>query len=404
MRLRNAKSLIFIVLLTTVAFAMYNVPRNATAATSMTAYKISTDITLDGAALESVWAEADALVYSNFGKGTARSDGNITLKFLHNGTHIFFLAEWEDATEHSNRKGWEWNPTTSTYDNLGGNEDRFSFSWAVDTVDMVCGHTSYSGAGTAMLFDVWHWKSTRTNLAIEPWADEKWWNASGRQDDVKSSGGYQDNSVVKQAADNTEITTKLGNSTDVSVFGAGDLPYWYDNGTEIPWASGAVTGATMPSGIYGYNTTRPVGSRGDVLAKGVYASEKWTLEGMREFDTGNVDDILFAEKLSYDFWVAQMDNSGGTHAADVTSKETLYISGTAISDAPQEKTATVVSTVNVTVTGPGSTVTTTAAGADVTVTDVTTSVSTESGYSFVFIMFLSTSSLFIATYVRKIKR
>ncbi|MHA2090625.1 MAG: ethylbenzene dehydrogenase-related protein, partial [Candidatus Kariarchaeaceae archaeon] len=360
MKLSNAKSLLMIVIMTSAVFVTFNMlSQTASAETSFTAWHTDNTMTIDGVADEADWAIADALVVTNYG-ATSRTDGNITLKFLNDGTNLYFYAEWDDADEQSNRKGWTWNSTY--YNNLGGNEDRFAIAWANTTTGMVCGHTSYTGAPAGMLFDVWHWKATR---GASGWADDKWWDSAGRNSDAKTSGGYSENSVVAQAANDAEITTKLGNSTAVSSYGAGDLPYWYDNGTVIPWSAGAVVGDT-PAGILGYIESQPVGSRGDITTEAVYSGAKWHLEGMRSLAGTPADDVVFVPGGTYDFWIAQMDNSGGTHAADLAMKFSLKVSG---SIPPV--------TVQTTIVVPTTVVQPTTVDKPTTVTSTTT----ESGYS-----------------------
>lgn len=404
MKFGKYKSLLTIILLTASVFVVFNsLTSNVSGATTMTAWHTDNTITLDGDDSEADWAIADTLVLTNYGSGS-RVDANITLKFLNDGTDLYFYAEWDDATENSNRKGWAWNATSSTYNNLGGNEDRFSLAWANSSTAMICGH-GISGAYPVdtpadMLFDVWHWKATR-GASAAGWADDKNWDSNGRNSDAKSSGGYTDNSVVAQAADKATITSLLGNSSAVSVFGAGDLPFWYDNGTEIAWVNGATTDNT-PTSLLGYSVSQPVGSRGDVSTKGVYANGVWTLEGKRALVGDVADDITFEKGKSYDFWVAQMDNSGGTHAGDLAMKFTLAITGAAH---PVTETSTVfsvdVSTQVTTVSETAATVTSTETETAAAVTSTETTTKTESGYSMLFVAFTMLSAISIAVLVRK---
>jgi hypothetical protein len=66
-----------------------------------------------------------------------------------------------------------------------------------------------------------------------------------------------------------------------------------------------------------------VGSRGDIDAKGVYASGKWTVVFHRKLDTKNDDDIQFVVGRTIPFGLAVFDNvSGFSHTV---AGEPLYL-------------------------------------------------------------------------------
>jgi hypothetical protein len=204
------------------------------------------------------------------------------------------------------RKGWSYNGTH--WSNVGGNEDRIEFVWSLGA-DIVCGHNP--GTADSMLFDVWHWKATRTATAADGWADDKYWDGAGRQSDAKTDGGYSENSVVAQSENSSVITTALGNSTVVAVFSDDDRPFWDNNGVEITWTSGA-NATPVGDFIKGYKSVLPIGSRGDVAAESIYNGTAWNVEFKRALDTGNADDdVAFVAGSSMPFHVAVHNNSGG---------------------------------------------------------------------------------------------
>ena len=256
-------------------------------------------ITIDGETLESAWDDADTLIIPSIdGSGI-----DVVLKALSDDTSIYVFAAWNDSTMDNTRKGWSYNGTH--WENVGGNEDRIELVWSLGA-DIVCGHNP--GTADAMLFDVWHWKASRT--AVGGWADDKYWDGSGRQSDTKTAGGYSDNSVVAQAADSSAITTALGNSTNVVVFSNDDRPFWDNNGVEITWTSGA-NSTPVSDFVNGYKTVLPTGSRGDVAAESVYKGTAWNVEFKRALDTGNADDdVAFAAGSSTPFYLAVHNNSG----------------------------------------------------------------------------------------------
>jgi hypothetical protein len=286
-------------MLSVFAFAAGNVSAQDA---SLTAYATSATITLDGEDSEAAWDDADSLVLSDVdGEGI-----DITLKALHDDTYVYIFAHWNDATENNRRKGWVFDGATWT--NLGEDEDRMNFAWSIGGEEIVCGHNAgNSGGGSTMLFDIWHWKATRT--APDGWTDDKYWSGDGRHGDAKSAGGYSDNSVVKQAADGAAITSALGNSTDVSAFSDDDRPFWDSSGAEISWSAG-VNATPLTDFISGYKTVRPTGSRGDVQAESVFEHGDWHVEYKRALDTGNADDdIIFAIGSTYTFYVSTHNNS-----------------------------------------------------------------------------------------------
>jgi len=286
-------------MLSVLAFAAGNVSAQTA---SLTAYATTATITLDGDTAEAAWGDADSFSLTDVdGSGV-----DVTLKALHDSTHIYMYATWTDATESNTRKGWSYNGTTWT--NLGGNEDRMNFAWSIGGADIVCVHNAgNSGGDTTKLFDIWHWKAVRT--APGGWADDKFWDGTGRHSDAKTAGGYSDNSVVAQAADSAAITTALGNNSAVAAFSSDDRPFWDAAGAEITWTAGDNASA-LTDFISGYKTVSPTGSRGDVQTGSQYDGSSWHVEYKRALDTTNDDDLSFAIGTTYTFYLSLHDNAG----------------------------------------------------------------------------------------------
>ncbi|MFQ5980221.1 MAG: ethylbenzene dehydrogenase-related protein [Candidatus Heimdallarchaeota archaeon] len=292
------------------------------------AFETLQTIILDGSAGEAGWVDAGNLSIPAYGTST---QFDVTLKAVHDGTSLFLYASWTDPIANDTRRGWQYNGTH--WENMGGNEDRISFSWTNSSSPNACGHIP--GSGTGLLFDVWHWKAARTGRF--GWADDKYWDASGRHADALTSGGYVDNSVVRQAGSAAEITTKLGNASSVTPFSNNDRPYWNTAGAEINWISGA-NATVLTNCIHGYNSTPPIGSRGDVTTAALHDGTAWHVEFQRALDTGNSgDDIAFTEGTSVDFYLNYHDNSGGgSHI--ITSNPTKFmlmlVSGPRVTSGP----------------------------------------------------------------------
>ncbi len=285
----------------TIFFASQNIVA-VTQGTTLTVYSTTEVITIDGDATESAWSSADVVIIPDIdGSGV-----EVTLKALTDGTYIYVFATWNDTTKHDTRKGWSFNGTD--WSNVGGNEDRITIAWGLGSA-IVCGHNP--GTNDTMLFDIWHWKAARTSHA--GWTDDKFWDGSGRHGDAKTAGGYRDNSVVAQAGSPAAITSALGNSSPVAAFSDDDRPYWDISGNVIAWTNGA---NSTPVGdfIYGYNSTIPTGSRGDVITESIHNGTAWNVEFKRALDTGNAaDDIAFSAGSTIPFHVAVHNNSGGAN-------------------------------------------------------------------------------------------
>ena len=266
---------------------------------TLTASNTTATITIDGDDMESAWNDAESLIIPIIdGSGI-----DVVLKALSDDTYIYIFAAWNDGVIDNSRKGWSYNGTH--WENVGGNEDRIEFAWSLGA-DIVCGHNP--GTADEMLFDVWHWKASRT--AVGGWTDDKYWDGSGRHGDDATAGGYSDNSVVAQAENSSVITTALGNSTDVAAFSNDDRPFWDNDGVEITW-TGGVNSTAVGDFVNGYKSVVPTGSRGDVLTQSVHNGTAWNVEFKRALDTGNAnDDVAFSAGSSIPFYVAVHNNSG----------------------------------------------------------------------------------------------
>ncbi|MHA2043925.1 MAG: ethylbenzene dehydrogenase-related protein [Candidatus Thorarchaeota archaeon] len=282
----------------TVLFASQNVMALSDGI-NLTATTTTDTITIDGDDMESAWTSADSLIIPDIDS----SGINVVLKALSDDTYIYIFAAWNDSVMDNTRKGWMYNGTH--WENVGGNEDRFEFAWSLGAA-MVCGHDP--ATADSMLFDIWHWKASRT--AVSGWADDKYWDGTGRHSDAKTAGGYSDNSVVAQAENSSVITTALGNSTNVLAFSNDDRPFWDNAGVEISWSAG-VNATSVSNFVNGYKSVFPTGSRGDVMAESNHNGTAWNVEFKRALDTGNsAEDLAFAPGESIPFYVAIHNNSG----------------------------------------------------------------------------------------------
>ncbi len=289
--------------------------------TILTAQRINETITIDGIADETPWGTAPGL-------RVKVQDGSIgelyvLIHALYDRDYFYLHAEWDDPTMSVEKKLWTYNGGEWL---KSGDEDRFAIFWNIyDSVEgfniagcaMLChGDRMYTNA-PGELADAWHWKATRTNPA--GYADDKFVDdvhtdytgsldtsigITARHPDAKISGGYKRNGDDNE----TRPLYYEPNPTDPedarfifqSEIDSGDAvritpETRFSNGTVIP----------------GYILERPVGSRGDIEAKGVWRDGAWSLEIKRKLNNGHDDDVQFNTLRTYRFGVAVMDNTGG---------------------------------------------------------------------------------------------
>jgi hypothetical protein len=320
--------LVFLGFLATVLFASQNVIALSDGIT-LQARNTTDTITIDGEKAESAWSNAGTLIIPSI-EGSGIS---VVLQALADDTYIYIFAAWNDNTKDNTRRGWSFNGTS--WRNIGGNEDHITLAWSLGA-SIVCGHNP--GTADSMLFDVWHWKASRTG--ISGWADDRYWDGSGRHSDAKTAGGYTDNSVVRQAANSSAITAALGNSTNVAAFSNDDRPFWDNDGVEIAWTAG-VNATPVGDFINGYKSVIPVGSEGDVIAASVHNGTAWNVEFKRALDTGHADDVAFHTGSSIPFYVAIHNNSSdASHFRAGGSNPTTFQLSIASASTPTTTTST----------------------------------------------------------------
>ncbi len=208
---------------------------------ALVSLKVATAPTLDGT-VDADWANCKKLTTTvtvpdpgnDYFKGYVDDSYTVSMRSMYDGNKIYFLAEWNDATQSLNRDPWYFDPVTQTwkeenrkptYDADGNKirdafyEDKFAMLWNVNNSvpefnSLGCYascHTSldptthggatgrhYTGSGEQFI-DMWHWKSVRTGLPSSQ-VDDQLQNDTefdladgGRHGDPKVSGGYADN-------------------------------------------------------------------------------------------------------------------------------------------------------------------------------------------------------------------
>lgn len=295
--------------------------------TILTAERTNETIIIDGYANESAWAGAKELhiVVQDGSIGTV----DVALRALYDDTYIYFYITWPDSTENAIRGMWVYNASKGWYrlgdiNETAKNEDRVIFQWNInDSIRgfniggcaMTCHGDRHHTNAEDERADVWHWKASRTNPA--GYCDDKYWDNSvkegtdeesleaARHGDEKSSGGYKEN--VNE--DGTGPKYYEPNPRD-----AQDARFLFQeeiDNDEAVEVMGAIKDGTIAPG---YILERPVGSRGDIEAGGVWLEGKWGVELRRKLHTGHADDVQFDVARLYRFGVAISDNAGGFEA------------------------------------------------------------------------------------------
>ncbi|MEE9594883.1 MAG: ethylbenzene dehydrogenase-related protein, partial [Candidatus Hydrothermarchaeales archaeon] len=317
---------------------------NAGYSTILTADRTTEAITVDGFTNEASWTNAKALA-SPVQDGSI-GELDVVLRALYDDDYIYIHASWPDPTESVDKRQWTFGDSEWV---KSGDEDRLAIFWNID--DSIKG---FNIGGCAMLChgdrmhanapgekaDSWHWKASRTNPV--GYADDKFVNETvapyeldpfgvptrwtGRYGDAKIGGSYGEN--INE--DKTGPMYYEPNPTDLR-----DARFIFqsevdnDEAVEITPTASFDIGDTVP----GYVLEKPVGSRGDVEAKGVWKDGVWSLEIKRKLNTGHDDDVQFDVANIYRFGVAVMDNAGGFegyghgHSFDLGAR-TLEFGGT----------------------------------------------------------------------------
>jgi hypothetical protein len=305
--------------------------------TILTAEKTNETITIDGYANEASWASARELVIVVRDGSIGTVD--VTLKALYDNDYIYLHATWLDPTENTIQKMWiydaenkSWHRWSEVGNEMAKNEDRIIFLWNIeDSIEgfniggcaMTCHGDRHHTNSPTEKADCWHWKASRTDPA--GYCDDKYWNSSlkegttkkakeaGRHADEKISGGYRDNkqTVLINGSNITMPKYYEPSPTDDT-----DARFLFQDEIDRGEAVEVTSTTTLKNGttVPGFILERPIGSRGDIDAKGVWRDGAWSVELRRKLNTTHEDDVQFDTTKLYRFGVAISDNTGGFEA------------------------------------------------------------------------------------------
>ncbi|MEW6088888.1 MAG: ethylbenzene dehydrogenase-related protein [bacterium] len=217
--------------------------------------KVNSEPVIDGKA-ENMWDNAKSIITHD---NIANID--VTLKSVHTGKKIFFMAAFPDKDESRTHKSWVWNKTTEIYEIGNDREDVFLFKWNMEPapVDL----SIYSD--NIYKADVWYWKACRTDPL--GYADDKI--------DILST--MENRNAVKLESKSKRIMYLLRNEDK------GDAAF--RTNLVVTYKGDVVTRFILQE---------PTESRKDIKAKGTWNNGIWTIEFSRAIMTGNEDDVQFS--------------------------------------------------------------------------------------------------------------
>lgn len=340
------------------------------------ALKVTTGPIIDGT-IDASWDDAKKMFTmvtvpdpgNQVFRGYEGNTNDVTLRALYDDEYIYFLCEWTDNEKSQNRQTWYFDPDVKLWmqeDRVplfndegviirdAFYEDKFSFLWNVNnSVANWDSSTCFTSCHTGLseddgyarhytqpgeTIDMWHWKFVRTDVNLQ--ADDQFQNdtfPNGRHGDDKDGGGYTNNTqelVMNGTSETVKVpkyfipgrtyyywitqdeidagTAKLFTEVDV------DGVLYYDGGSIDPnvdirfQREGSTVGAYGVPSIY---TEEFLGSRGDLMAKGVYSGSGWVLEIKRKLKTLDTEaqDVDFSGLVDLPFGIGVFDNAGIAH-------------------------------------------------------------------------------------------
>jgi len=317
--------------------------------TTLTVPRVTGAPVLDGDPGDPVWALSPPVTIRTVKGVHAPDHTDVTIKAVHDGTHVYFQFQWADPDVSYKRyplvktaSGWK--VLQTAFEQADENEyyeDKLSM-YITKVRNGSCATTCHLGVGphsdrgekhglhytAGEIGDVWHWKAVRTDnmgaLTGEPgFMDDQYFgpptrdrarlpvdplptNPKGRYtggyyQDPDKGGGYAYN-FVKLNPDKplgeTYVRPKflpLSNAThwnpDPSTSEQGRT-WWIHKSEGIPYTKEADTypvGTIIPNMVL----ERFTGDRADVRAKAAWTKGRWTLEARRVLDTRSPYDVAF---------------------------------------------------------------------------------------------------------------
>lgn len=281
---------------------------------------------------DAAWKDAGAMTIKTavIAGSAAKQSVDVQAQALYNSTDIWFRFVWADPTQSADRF-WQYDGAKWT---SVGNEDRLALLWEISPLErfQTRGCTAACHNPVSDPLEKWYMVTPSFDARADNWQ----WTAGhtnpvGQADD-KTLVGFLPTATSLGSSFVNDATEKGGSTNNRTADGLGpakmqDPSKPASAGSGFLLASEAVNidvskfkaGDKVPRDLL----APTVGSRGDIDAKGVYASGKWTVVLHRHLDTGNEDDIQFVPGRTIPFGLGVFDNlSGFNHTV---SSDPLYL-------------------------------------------------------------------------------
>lgn len=252
----------------------------------LVAVKVSRPPILDGAADDPAWRGARPVEVMVKGvmpktKGTAT---RAQLRAVYTDQDLYLLVTWDDATrDDAAHKPWVLNAGKSAYEEGPEREDMLGVAFE---------HTGrFTGnmlAGVDAVWDVWHWKATRTNP--QGFAMDRSHRYSSSLPEYKANKHKADDGA------DTWIARPEDRGDTVEIKQPAPKEY---QGDRVPQ----------------YLPGTPTGSAADVRGKGAWRDGRWTVELGRKLATGHDDDTQFEPARRYKIAISTHDRTGAMDKA-----------------------------------------------------------------------------------------
>lgn len=326
------------------------------AAGTLTSMKVSTAPVIDGTP-ESLWDQA-ATMTLNVASGANQGTHTVTMKSVYTDDSVYFLAQWNDATESMQRLPWQkqmdgtWKQLATPNIKEGGEntyyEDKFAHIWNINipAFDSAgCFVTCHAGqnpeakdfgnkytSNPGEMGDIWHMKMVRTNptgYIDDQYVDSTQYNKISAAD----AGRHSD-------PGDTPYSNNINAAKNAPNFTSSDQPappYWIMDDQKMPFTDTYKTGDE----IAGIIVKPPTGDRSDIKGKAVFSDGKWTLEYGRKLATGSQYDVQFSDmKKEYSFGTAIFDNAQTRHAYETGVSKLVFGAAPAATSPAATSTAT----------------------------------------------------------------
>ncbi|MBI4604501.1 MAG: DUF1080 domain-containing protein [Planctomycetes bacterium] len=241
---------------------------------------------VNGKGDDSVWSKASPakvatrrIFRPGSPEGAAATSGAVVqIRSVHTDKEVYFLVEWDDPTDDSaSHKTWVWNKEKKAYEEGSDRDDTCALAFehaGVFDADML--------AGAEGVWDVWHWKSYRTNpqgYAMDKTHHFSLEKPSGKANSYRARNGKT--VWIARPEDKGETVEKK------------------------QAAPSEFQGDRVAQNLPG----KPSGSAADVGAKGVWSDGRWTLELSRALNTSNSDDTAFDVSRAYKMALTVLDRT-----------------------------------------------------------------------------------------------